>query len=133
MAYLDGMYVFVFAERADNQPSTELTWVTFDPKTMEFDTEFHSVTFMQPDPQRFNRVIVGLDIDSNGLIYAVSAFDPENAGPPLSEDADNGPYAAGVYLIGSIGLEKDAPEIDLFESPTAVGLVDGFKVETVAF
>ena len=132
VACLDGTYVFVFAERADNQPSTELTWVTFDPNTMEFAQKSHSVTYMQPDLKRFNRVIVGIDIDSSGWIYAVSAFDPENAGPPLSNDADNGPYAAGVYLIGSIGLEDDDPQINLLASPATVGLVDGFKVETVA-
>ena len=132
VACLDGTCVFVFAERADNQASTELTWVKFDPKRMKFAKKSRSVTFPQPDPDRFNRVIVGLDIDSNGLIYSVSAFDPENAGPPLSDDADNGPYAAGVYLIGSIGLESDQPQINLFDTPAVVGLVDGFKVETVA-
>ena len=94
--------------------------------------EVQSVAFAQPDPARFNRVIVGLDVDSRGLIYSVSAFDPENADPPVSDDPDNGPYAAGVYVIGSIQGESGTAEIELLPTPTLLGMVDGFKVESVA-
>lgn len=125
-------YFFIYAERADNLSSTDLCWVKFDPQTLDFLGEVQSVAFAQPDPARFNRVIVGLDVDSRGLIYSVSAFDPENADPPVSDDPDNGPYAAGVYVIGSLQGESGPAEIELLPTPTLLGMVDGFKVESVA-
>lgn len=129
VAKLDDKYFFVFAERADNQPSTELSWIEFDPKKMRFKKKVSKVTFDSPDPLRFNRVIVGLDIDSNGLIYSVSAFDAEAAGLP---NPDNGPFAAGVYLIGQIKLQNEKASIELFPQPVEYALLDGFKVESVA-
>ncbi|MDB4371254.1 hypothetical protein N9Z44_04055 [Mariniblastus sp.] len=129
VAQLDGRYFFVFAERADNQPSTELSWIEFDPKKMRFKKNVSSVKFDSPNPQRFNRVIVGLDIDSNGFIYSVSAFDAEAAGLP---DPDNGPFAAGVYMIGQIKLQNKKAAIELFPQPVEYALLDGFKVESVA-
>jgi len=129
VAKLDDRFFFVFAERADNQMSTELSWIEFFPKKMRFGKQVMSVKFDSPDPQRFNRVIVGLDIDSNGLIYSVSAFDAEAAGLP---DPDNGPFAAGVYMIGKIKLQNDEPAIDLLPHPIEYALLDGFKVESVA-
>lgn len=125
-------YFFLFAERADNQESTQLCWVLFDPQKLKFLGEVQSVTFAQPDPARFNRVIVGLDVDSQGLIYSVSAFDPENADPPITDNPDNGPFAAGVYVIGAIHGESGHAEIELLPTPSLLGMVDGCKVESVA-
>jgi len=96
---------------------------------MRFKKNVSSVKFDSPDPQRFNRVIVGLDIDSNGFIYSVSAFDAEAAGLP---DPDNGPFAAGVYMIGQIKLQNKKAAIELFPQPVEYALLDGFKVESVA-
>jgi len=129
VAKLGGIYVFVFAERADNKPDTELSWITFDPDTMKFANQVNRIKFKSPDPQRFNRVIVGLDIDGDGTIYSVSAFDAESAGLP---NPDNGPYAAGVYEIGKISLNGIAPSVELYSKPVEHALVDGFKIESIA-
>ena len=129
VAHLGETHVFLYAERADNLPSTELSWVVFDPKKMEFASTADSVTFESPDPARFNRVIVGLDVDSDGLIYSVSAFDAEAAGLP---DPDNGPFAAGVYLIGQLKWVAGKPQVELHDPPICLAMVDGFKVESVA-
>ena len=129
VARLGETHVFLYAERADNLPSTELSWVVFDPKKMEFASTAQSVTFESPDPARFNRVIVGLDVDSDGLIYSVSAFDAEAAGLP---DPDNGPFAAGVYLIGQLKRVDGKPQVELHDPPICLAMVDGFKVESVA-
>ena len=129
VAQVGSKYIFVYAERADNQPSTEVSWLEFDPNRMEFDGEPQSVTFHQPNPQRYNRVIVGLDIDRDGIIYSVSAFDAEAAGLP---DPDNGPYAAGIYAIGQVEEDASGPSIDLYDQPIELGTVDGLKVESVA-
>ncbi len=129
VAKLGNTYVFVFAERADNKPDTELSWIILNPETMEFAKRVDRVTFKSPDTERFNRVIVGLDIDRNGIIYSVSSFDAESAGLP---NPDNGPYASGVYEIGTIKLKDNAPIVDLYPEPTERALVDGFKIESIA-
>ena len=129
VACVGNKHFFLFAERADRQPSTELSWLELDPNAMEFKGEVQSVTVKQPDPERYNRVIVGLDIDSDGVIYAASAFDAEAAGLP---DPDNGPYAGGVFAIGSVVQHEDDAAIDLFSQPKVIATVDGFKIEGVA-
>ena len=129
VAKLGDTYVFVFAERSDNKPDTQLSWITFDPETMNFAKQVNRIQFKSPDPERFNRVIVGLDIDSEGTIYSVSAFDAESAGLP---NPDNGPYAAGVYEIGTISLKDNTPSVELYSKPVEHALVDGFKIESIA-
>ncbi|MDA7893381.1 hypothetical protein N9B38_00550 [bacterium] len=129
VAKLGSVYVFVFAERAENQSSTDLCWVKFEPVTMKFAKQVNRIKFSSPDSKRFNRVIVGLDIDNHGHIYSVSAFDAESAGLP---NPDNGPYASGVYKIGTIKLQNDAPTIQLYAKPIEHALVDGFKIESIA-
>ena len=129
VAKLGNTYVFVFAERADNKPETELSWIVLNPDTMNFAKHVDRITFKSPDADRFNRVIVGLDIDRNGIIYSVSSFDAESAGLP---NPDNGPYASGVYEIGTIKLKDNAPIVDLYPEPTERALVDGFKIESIA-
>lgn len=129
VARVDRNYVFIFAERASQQRSTQLQWIKFNPRTMEFDKRVNHVTFANPDPERFNRVIVGLDVDSNGTLYGVSAYDAETAGLP---NPDDGPFAAGVYAIGTLLSECGEPTIQLFEDPTCLGISDGYKIESVA-
>ena len=129
VARLGEKHFFVFAERADNQPSTKLSWLELNPDAMEFKGEVQSVTVKQPDPERYNRVIVGLDIDNDGVIYVASAFDAEAAGLP---DPDNGPFAGGVFAIGSIMQHADDAAIELFSQPKVIATVDGFKIEGVA-
>lgn len=104
VAKLNSMYVFLYAERnhhdenctPDNFTTSKLGWATFDPDTMSFD-EFKFVEFKNPDPVNTNRPIVGLDVDADGNIFAVAAFDPETAG---FQDPDNGPFRSSVWLIG---------------------------------
>lgn len=129
VAKLGNTFVFVFAERADNKPSTELSWIALNPDTMKFAKHVDRITFKSPDTDRFNRVMVGLDIDQQGTIYSVSAFDAESAGLP---NPDNGPYASGVYEIGKIKLENKKPTVELYPQPTEQALVNGFKIESIA-
>lgn len=114
-------YVFVFAERAQGEPSTEIRWASFDPRTLEFGS-FSSARFDNPDPDRFNRPIVGIDIDGRGRVYVVSAFDP---------DEDNGPFRSAVYRIGRLTDGEDGPQLVLRKKPAVVGNLDGLKTESV--
>ncbi|MFO7692865.1 MAG: hypothetical protein R6V57_07270, partial [Vicinamibacterales bacterium] len=128
VAAIGDRHVFLYAERAQNRPHTEVRWAMFDPETLSFG-EFRSVKFSNPDPSAFNRPLVAMDIDSRGLIYVASAFDAEAAGLP---DPDNGPFASAVYCIGKLKQEHGRPEVSLFKDPRPEGFLQGFKVESIA-
>ena len=66
---------------------------------MSFDA-FQEFEFFDPDPL-YNRPIVGIDVDSQGNIYTVAAYDP---------DEDAGPYASAVYRIGAACRTLIAPD-----------------------
>jgi len=128
VAAIGERHVFLYAERAQNQPHTELRWTMFEPETLIFG-QFQSVKFMNPDPLAFNRPLVAMNLDSSGLIHIASAFDAEAAGLP---DPDNGPFTSAVYCIGKLILENGRPKVTLFKKPKLEGFLQGFKVESVA-
>lgn len=128
VAAIGEWHVFLYAERAQNQPHTELRWAIFDPETLIFG-QFQSVKFKNPDPLAFNRPIVAMDLDSSGLIHIASAFDAEAAG---LLDPDNGPFSSAVYCIGKLILENGRPRVTLYKKPKLEGILRGFKVESVA-
>jgi hypothetical protein len=80
-----------------------------------------SALFTLPDELAglYNRPLVGIDVDSQGQVYAVTAFDP---------DEDSGPFRSAVMVIGRV--ENGGVELD--PVPTVVGTLDGLKVESVA-
>ncbi|MEO0795399.1 MAG: hypothetical protein AAFX93_09565 [Verrucomicrobiota bacterium] len=118
---LGDAYVFIYAERAEGEPTTEVNWAPFNPNDLTFG-EFQSVTYENPDPDSFNRAIVGFSLSSDNEIYSVASYDP---------DVDNGPFAGGVYRIGV--LEDDGgPVITLYDDPVLEGIIDGFKSESIA-
>lgn len=128
VAAIGEWHVFLYAERAQNRPYTELRWAMFDPQTLSFG-QFQSVKFQNPDPLAFNRPLVAMDLDSSGLIHIASAFDAEAAGLP---DPDNGPFASAVYCIGKLIQENGRPKVTLFKKPKLEGFLQGFKVESIA-
>lgn len=119
VATIGEWYVFLYAERAQNQPHTELRWAMFDPETLYFG-QFQSVKFDNPDPIAFNRPLVAMELDSSGLIHIASAFDAEAAGLP---DPDNGPFSSAVYCIGKLILENGRPKATLFKKPKLEGFL----------
>ncbi|MGI9240218.1 MAG: hypothetical protein ACR2RV_05425 [Verrucomicrobiales bacterium] len=118
-------YLFLYAERAEKQPSTELRFASFDPEKLSFG-EFRSVTVNNPAPDRFNRPLVALDVGPGGEVFIAAAYDAEAAGLP---DPDNGPFRSGVYRIGKVSADGD---VSLAPSPTEWAILDGMKVESVA-
>ena len=121
-------FVFLFAERAQNLPTTQLRWAFFEPETLRFGS-FNSVTVANPNPAAYNRPIVAMDVDSNGRIYIAAAFDAEAAELP---DPDNGPFASAVYRIGTVRATTSGAVVELLDVPVLAGTMDGFKVESVA-
>jgi len=128
VARVQNQLYFLYAERADNQPSTQLSWAPFNPGTLQFGA-FQSVTLDNPDPQNMVRGVVGLDVDQAGRIYTVASFDPEAAGLP--GDPDFGPFRSSVWRVGRIRPAQGSAAIDLDPEPTRVATIDGFKTESV--
>lgn len=115
--------VFLYAERADGLPSTELRWATLSLNPMAIG-EFKEITYEGVDPVGEGaRPIVALDIDSDGYIYIVSAYD---------SGSDDGPYRSVVWRIGKIIADTNGnPLVQLGETQRLADL-DGLKVESIA-
>jgi len=129
VARVQGQYYFIYAERADNAPSTDLKWALFNPITMQFGP-FQSVQFNNPDPTNMVRPVVGLDVDNLGRLYTVASFDPEAAGLP--GDPDLGPFRSSVWRVGRIRRVQGQTTIVLAPQPLQIARIDGFKAESVA-
>jgi len=128
VARVQNQFYFLYAERADNQPSTQLNWAPFDPTTMQFGA-FQSVTVDNPDPQNTVRGLVGMDVDPAGRIFTVASFDPEAAGLP--GDPDFGPFRSSIWRIGRIRPVQGQVTVELAPEPVRVATIDGFKSESV--
>jgi len=118
-----GGYLLIWAERAEGEPSTVVHWtdLSLDPFAIGVGGVTGSALFTLPDELAalYNRPLVGIDVDSQGRIFAVTAFDP---------DEDSGPFRSAVIVIGCV--ENGGVEVD--PAPTVVGTLDGLKVESVA-
>jgi hypothetical protein len=111
-------YLFIYAERADSQASTDIRWtnITFNP--LKFG-EFQSITFRSPFGSGENiRPISDLAVDNQGNIYISSAYDPDSAGA----------FRSAVYCIGNI---TDENTLFIASNPQKIGEIDGAKVEAV--
>jgi len=115
--------VFLFAERAQDSSSTQLRWAEISIAPLGFG-EFSEVTYEAVDPVGpGTRPIVALEVDNDGYIYIVSAYDSGN---------DGGPYRSVVWQIGRVtndGQGKPVVELGL---NNRLADLDGLKVESVA-
>ena len=129
VARVQGQFYFLYAERDDNAPTTDINWAPFDPANMQFGS-FQSVSLPNPDPQKIVRAVVGMDVDRQGRIFTVGSFDPEAAGLP--GDPDFGPFRSSVWMIGKIRPVQGQVAVVLAPTPTRIATIDGFKAESVA-
>jgi hypothetical protein len=114
--------VFLYAERADSLPATKLRWATLSLSPLKID-KFKEITYKGIDPVgKGARPIVALDVDRDGFIYIVSAYDSGN---------DDGPYRSVVWRIGKMIAGEDGnPQVELGENIRLANL-DGLKVESI--
>ncbi|MEM1367065.1 MAG: hypothetical protein AAGG02_03425 [Cyanobacteria bacterium P01_H01_bin.15] len=114
--------VFIYAERADSLPTTKLRWATLSLNPFKLE-KFDEITYQGVDPVgKGARPIVALDVDSEGFIYIVSAYDP---------GSDDGPFRSVVWRVGKIsGDENGNPQIELSDVKRLANL-DGLKVESI--
>jgi len=119
-----GKRVFVFAERADGEPATEIRFaeLSLDPLALG---PFRSAgAFASPGPVGPDaRPISALEVDAAGVVYAASAEDP---------DVDDGPFRSAVYRIGRIVTTTGRPVVELDRRPALLATLDGLKVEALA-
>jgi hypothetical protein len=123
--------VFIWAERNSGQQSTTIKWADLNLNPFSIGGREGSVDFALPavlvnqaGNPLYSRSIVGMEVDSQGQIYTVAAFDPEGT----VANPDNGPFRSAVLKIGHVtptGIVLDA-------EPTILAMVDGLKIESVA-
>lgn len=124
-------FLFLWAERNSGSQSTEIRWTNLSLGPLSIGGPVGSVPFSLPDylvnelgSPLYSRAIVGMDVDSAGNIYTVTAFDPEGT----VEDPDNGPFRSAVLRVGRVTGQG----VVLDDSPSIMAMVDGLKIESVA-
>jgi hypothetical protein len=124
VARIGEQLIFLFAERAEGQPSTLLRWASLSLRPLAFGS-FQDVTFTSPDPTGPHaRPVSAIEIDEAGRIYIASAVDPGN---------DNGPFRSVIWRIGRVEADGSGkPRVILDERPQQLASLDGLKVEGLA-
>lgn len=115
--------VFLYAERAEDLPSTKLRWANLSLNPLAFGP-FKEVTVKAVDPVgKGARPIAALAVDTDGLIYTVSACD---------SGTDDGPYRSVVWQIGKMMADGQGnPQVKL-DKGKRLATMDGLKVESIA-
>lgn len=121
---IGGQLYFVYAERAEGLPHTELRWAKMEMNPLRFGS-FSSVRFaarLKPGPGV--RPLVALDIDDAGRVFAATAYD---------SGEDNGPFRS---MVSQIGQFRRSPRGNAQFVPSGkfanVAKQDGYKIEGVA-
>jgi hypothetical protein len=124
VAIVGGRLFFIFAERAEGQPSTALRWAPMRLNPLTFG-RFRGTTYRSPAPRGPNvRPVSAIDVDHRNRIFVASAFDTGD---------DGGPFASAVWHAGRIasGMGERA-RVRLLKRPRRIARLDGLKVESIA-
>jgi len=115
--------VFLYAERADDQPSTQIRWAPLSLHPLWIG-EFSELTYYAVDPVgKGARPVVALEIDTDSFIYIASTCD---------SGSNDGPYRSVVWRIGQMSVDAEGkPQVRLGDD-TRVATLDGLKVESIA-
>ena len=111
VAKTDTGYLFLWAERASDDPSTEIQWaeLTLDPFEIGPELGAAPSNCRMTSQNCYTRPVVGMDVDETGRMYIVAAFDPEGT----VEDPDDGPFRGAAFEIGQVTGET----VTLNEAP----------------
>jgi hypothetical protein len=124
VARAGGRLVFVFAERAEGQMSTLISWAELQLQPLKLGAvrraPFRATGFAGDKI----RPVSALEVDGRGRLYAASAFDPGD---------DGGPFTSVIWRIGRVNPGGNLKAAVIIERrPVRVARVDGFKVESLA-
>jgi hypothetical protein len=124
VAESNGGLVFLFAERAHGERSSEIRWAELTLEPLGFGPFRSAGSFESPGPTGpIARPVSALEVDARGVVYAASAEDP---------DDDGGPFRSAVYRIGRVGTVAGRAAVQLDRRPAHLGTLDGLKVEALA-
>lgn len=124
VARLGKRLFFIFAERADHRPYTEIQWAELELAPLRLG----SLQRVRFTPVGFSgknwRPVSAIEADRQGHLFVASAFDT---------DDDNGPFRSIIWRIGQIRLDKDRRgKVVLQTAPEKLAVLDGLKVESLA-
>lgn len=116
--------VFVWAERADGQISSKLSWAELQLEPIKLGTPRQ--TYFKPG--KFTgknwRPVSAIEIDKQGQIYIASAYDPED---------DNGPFSSVIWRAGQVMIDRAGRiSVNLLNQPRLLARLDGLKIEAIA-
>jgi hypothetical protein len=118
-----GELVFIYAERAEGMPTTTVRWARLSLDPLAFGP-FDGLPYETLDPKGPGaRPLVALAVDSEGVMYGVSAFDSGH---------DDGPYRSVVWRIGRVAADAPARPAVVLGPAQRLADVAGFKVESIA-
>jgi hypothetical protein len=114
--------VFFYAERAEDSSSTKIRWADLTLAPISFG-EFKEIVYEGIDPVGEGaRPIVAMDIDSDGFIYIISAYD---------SGSDDGPYRSVAWQIGRVIDDGEGHATVELGIGKRLGTLDGLKVESI--
>ena len=116
-------FVLLFAERADNQPTTKIHYADLQIQPLRLGAARHTVFRSTGFSGPMKRPVSAIEVDARGRIYIASAFDP---------DDDNGPFRSRICEAGRVAYMRGRATIELYRAPRVVATLDGFKVESLA-
>jgi hypothetical protein len=117
--------VFIYAERADGEPGTDIIWSELEISPLRLRAS-NRVRFRPPSFTGPNwRPVSAIEIDSLGRVYVASAMDA---------DDDNGPFRSCIWRIGQVRQSgRGATRVSLYARPVLIARMDGLKIESLAF
>lgn len=115
--------VFMWAERADGQAGTKLSWADLQLEPVRMGA-LRQAYFSPGNLTGKNwRPVSAIDIDGRGRIYVASAYDA----------GDDGPFASVIWRAGQLKVSRDGTVVvDILSPPGQVARLDGLKVEGLA-
>jgi len=117
-------YIFLWAERADNQKRTTIWQAPLKLTPLALGKAKGTVYKPAGFTGKSWRPVSALEIDSKGVVYAASAYDTDN---------DSGPFNSVVWRIGKIDLKsKSSKSLELDSKPELIARVDGVKIESLS-
>ena len=115
---------FLFAERGDGDRGSAIQWAELALDPLRIGPVRGSVPVKPPAPAGpRTRAVAALTLDETGAIFVASTRD----------GGDAGPFASAVWRVGRVQPAGEGIELAIDAAPTAVAIVDGFKVEGLSF
>lgn len=115
--------IFFYAERAEDSTYTNIRWARLSLNPLVF-SDFEEKTYEGVDPVGpGTRPIVAMDIDSEGYIYIVSAYDSGDNG---------GPFRSVIWRIGQVKDDGQGNPVVGLGPDHRLADLDGLKVESIA-